>query len=96
MGRVHDGPAHIHLGSQVKDQIRAECAREIEYGLSVGHVGDFKVDPGFQGQVQVFPLSGREVVDHSDIIPACDQGVGQMRTDESCASGDKCFHEHPY
>ena len=96
MGRIHDGPAHIHLGSQVKNGLRAEFAHEVEYGLPVGHVGDLKVDPGLQGQVQVFPLSGREVVEYSDIVAACEQGVGQMRTDESCASGDKCLHGRPY
>ncbi len=39
--------------------------------------------------LQVMTKAGAEIVQHTDAIAATDQGLGDMRTDESGAAGDE-------
>ncbi len=89
---VLDRFAHVDLGGEVEDQLGTRLGED---GADRGVVAD--VDLGQPGAareraVEVHPTPGREVVEHGHLVATGEQGVDQIRADESGAAG----HESPH
>ena len=93
--RVLDGWPHAGQRRQMHDGI--DPARCVQGSLNVLRVSQIALDQA-KGRVSAQPreipfldcarVEVVEVVEPSDPIPACDEALGQMRTDESGSAGD--------
>ncbi len=77
-----DGGLHIGLRGEVEDDLRA---------VELDAVPDVALDEG-RGGVQVRTLAGGEVVDDRHLVSARDEGIDEIRADESRASRHDCPH----
>ena len=90
--RLLDRVAHVDLRRQVEDELRLELGEDPQDRLRVGDIGLMQLRPGGQCGLEVRALAGAQVVDHRNPIAPGDQGVDQVRADESSASGDDAVH----
>ena len=82
-----DRGADIGLGREVEDDVRPKLrAQRLDGGIP-----DVELMEHSAGG-EVVSRTGREVVDYVHLIPAREQGVDDMRTDEACAT---CY-ERPH
>ena len=62
--------------------------------LHRGQIGD---GPNMQGDLaanrgQIFFLTGREIVEHHDVLPSADEFLDNVRTDKAGSAGNEIAH----
>ena len=83
-------PSHIGIGREVNDGVGAGEFGSEPLGLGQQIEGDDAT--GKTVFVQELLTAGREVVDDSDFDAVALELVRQIRSDETCATGDGNFH----
>jgi hypothetical protein len=71
------------------DSIKARC--EIPYQVLIRDGTLDQSDPICQA-CKVLPGAAREVIKHSAVIPAGNQGVDKVRPNKACPARDECSH----
>ena len=100
-GAVHVGFDRVHR--LLDDQLHADGGREVKHDVAaidqlreqrfvrdrVDRVGKTRaaLEMG-----DVVDRSGRQVVEHDDLVPIVEQPLGEMRSDETGTAGDERLH----
>jgi hypothetical protein len=46
--------------------------------------------------LEIAPVAGGEIVEHTDVVAALDERVDEVRADEAGAAGDESLHRHHF
>ena len=84
IGAFHGCP-NVRLGGEMQDGVRPDRVEDLVRGANVGHVED-----GALGHA--LPLPRGEVVEDVHLVAACEQGVDDVRADETRAPRDDRPH----
>src|SRR5262245_31528137 len=90
--RMLRSEAHVGVGRQVKDELRAgHC---IQYRVRLERVAFHKAESfGLERGLEESPLSSGEIVERGDFVAAGEEPIDDVAADEARAAGDKTFHE---
>jgi hypothetical protein len=94
-GRVPAEP-YVGIGSEMDDDIGA--MEEVRQTVGLGEeIALHRVEVvGVTGRFEVASEPGAQVVERDDPMPAREQVIDQVRTDESGTARDDDSHTHPF
>ncbi len=87
--RLRNRTADIHLGREVEDRLGAKALDELGDRPCLAQVGLDQLGSLPERIGEVLAPSGREVVQHGDLVTALEQRVDQIRADEARAARDQ-------
>jgi hypothetical protein len=76
----------------VKHDVRLLAGDDLGQLLVVADVRAVQPRPALEGPGQVALLAGGEVVDDGDLVPALEQGIDEIGSDEAGSAGDEGAH----
>ena len=90
-GRVLDRYPHVGLGGEVEDHLRPALGHQVGQAR-VADVEAVEGEPAVghgPGRAEVGQRTGREVVDHVDLLPLGQEALDEAGADEPGAPGDE-------
>jgi hypothetical protein len=89
VGGVGDRTAYVELRRLVDQHLRALPREEVAHGSGIADIGLIEARPW----VEIRALTGRQVVDDQRLMPGGDQGIDEVRTDETGSPGHENTHD---